>query len=207
VAAPVYLRRVIAVLLAASCFFNAALAKRPSLFTGADVTNMRGMKTLIERITAAAAARRQNGVRYVIPEIGEFHFCAFSNTLIYEYGGTPRTDGSIQLPSGIRYSVPHADVFFAPTRGSWNRSLPGGDDAQKMDRLISMAMQEPDYLLLPTERSLDFLERRRADNFMNLKVRELKRRLLGAGAWTPIGGPIAITPDESIELYARKPHG
>ncbi len=197
------LRWVVCVLLAGSSVLNAVQAKRPSLFTGADATRMSGMKALIGRINSNAAARHQRDVRYIIPEIGEFHSCALNNTLIYEYGGTPGEDGSIRLPAGIRYSFPQGGVFAAAQRGGWDRSLPGVGDSETLNDLTPMAMQLPDYLLLPTDAALDFLERHRAGN-INLKVRELKSQLLGTGAWTELGGPVAITPDKSIELYVRK---
>lgn len=196
-------RWVICLLLAGSSLLNAFQAERPQLFTGAAVTHADGMKALIRRIASAAADRRQTEIRYIAPVLGTFHSCALTNVLIYEYGGMPGDDGAIHLPEGSRYFFPQSDVFTAAERGVWDRNLPGEDDKGRMNRLTSIAMQTANYLLLPTDPTLSFLEQTQAGFFINTKVRELKRRLLHTGAWAELGTPIAISPNESIETYVR----
>ena len=196
-------RWAVCVLLPGACLWNVVEARRPQLFTGADTTRMDGMKALVQRINADAAIHKRGEVRYIIPEIGEFHQCSFDNVLIYEYGGTPRNNGEIKLPSGPLYVFPGQVFFGASQPGDWDRDFPGKSDSARMDTVTSMAIGTADYLLLPTGQALDFLEQHRSFNFINEKVRELKRRLLATGLWVRLGDPVAISPDESIEVYSR----
>jgi hypothetical protein len=200
-------RSAVCLLLAGSSLFNAAGAKRPQLFIGANQTRMAGLKTLMDRINHDAAALRRPVVRYLIPELGDFHDCAFTDSLIYEYGGTPQPDGTIRLPSGVRYSSTRPDLFAAPDADFWKWNVPARGGSSEMDAVTSIAMSVPDYLLLPTGPTLAFLENRQAFKFINLKVRELKRRLLAIPVWTELGAPVAVSPDESIQLYSRIPAG
>lgn len=189
-------------LLVAASLVNVATAKQPQLFTGRNTTRMDGVKDLIERMRLDSSHRQLQTVRYVIPEIGDFHSCAVSNALIYDYGGVPHAAG-IQVRSGQTYSFPQEAAFTVSDAGRWSRDIPGRGDEEKLAALFSMAMQESDYLLLPTAETLRFLERSRAYNYINLKTRELKRRLLMTSRWVQLGDPVVISPDESIELYTR----
>ena len=68
---------------------------------------------------------------------------------------------------------------------------------------MGTALARQRYLLLPDERGLEFLERKRSYNFCNLKVRELKRRLLATGRYALLGEPAEISAQEWIQVYVR----
>jgi hypothetical protein len=161
------------------------------------------MHSLIDRILDDARVRGLRDVTYGIPGIGDFHSCAFYNTLIFDYRGRLE-DGRVRLPSGIGLSFPDEGVFWASDAFLWNGYVPGKTDALKMDYLVGAALARERYLLLPDERGLEFLERKRSYNFCNLKVRELKRRLLATGRYAPLGGPVGISAEEWIQVYVRQ---
>jgi hypothetical protein len=194
--------RPVCALAVAACLLTAATANLPHPLRGVNPTRAEAMHSLIDRILDDARARGLRDVTYGIPGIGDFHSCAFANTLIFDYKGTPG-GGGVRLPSGASLAFPDEGVFGASDAFLWDRYVPGKTDALKMDFLVGAALARERYLLLPDERGLEFLERKWSYNFCNLKVRELKRRLLATGRYAPLGEPAGISAKEWIQVYVR----
>jgi hypothetical protein len=194
--------RPVCALAVAACLLTAATAELPHPLRGVSSTHAAAMHSLIDRIVDDARARGLRDVYYGIPEIGDFHSCAFINTLIYDYRGRVES-GGVLLPSGASLVFPDEAVFGASDVFLWNRVVPGKTDALKMDYLVGAALARQRYLLLPDERGLEFLERKRSYDFCNLKVRELKRRLLATGRYALLGEPAEISAQEWIQVYVR----
>jgi len=194
--------RPVCALAVAACLLTAATAELPHPLRGVSPTHAAAMHSLIDRIVDDARARGLRDVYYGIPGIGDFHSCAFINTLIYDYRGRVES-GGVLLPSGASLVFPDEAVFGASDVFLWNRVVPGKTDALKMDYLVGAALARQRYLLLPDERGLEFLERKRSYDFCNLKVRELKRRLLATGRYALLGEPAEISAQEWIQVYVR----
>jgi hypothetical protein len=194
--------RPVCALAVAACLLTAATAELPHPLRGVSSTHAAAMHSLIDRIVDDARARGLRDVYYGIPGIGDFHSCAFINTLIYDYRGRVES-GGVLLPSGASLVFPDEAVFGASDVFLWNRVVPGKTDALKMDYLVGAALARQRYLLLPDERGLEFLERKRSYDFCNLKVRELKRRLLATGRYALLGEPAEISAQEWIQVYVR----
>jgi hypothetical protein len=86
----------------------------------------------------------------------------------------------------------------------WDKVVEGTDDAQKIDWLLSEARSEIDYVFIPDEHTIDFVEKYIAHNLINTKVRAIRKRFLESGEWEKIGPPLAITDFERVELYAKR---
>jgi hypothetical protein len=201
------------VLAAGSSIFNALTPNVPRPYVGPSSTRMAGFKSVIERVTRDATVRGLHEVEYIAPESGDFHYCAFSNVLTYEFGALPGKDGDLNLggrgearalSTGLTFRSPHRDAFTATDELLWKLEVPGQTEKEKMDSLVSMAMQSGNYLLVPDEPTLDWLEHNIGFNYINLKTRELKTRLLATGEWVQLGGAAATSEHESIVVYARR---
>jgi hypothetical protein len=140
---------------------------------------------------------------------------ALDNVMIYEDGAmcptaTVRSHGEggcgdpRVLPSGVTLQFHHNFAFTATDDLLWKINVPGATDQEKMDNLVTMAQKSADYLVLPDDPTLTWLEVNIARNLMNVKTRELKTRLLATGAYERIGEPNIVSPYETIEVYARR---
>ena len=67
-----------------------------------------------------------------------------------------------------------------------------------------MAHNDVDYMLFPDDPTIDVLERVVPYNFINLKVRAIKKRFLESGEWVPLGGLLEITRQERVQIYAKR---
>ena len=97
--------RPVCALAVAACLLTAATAELPHPLRGVSPTHAAAMHSLIDRIVDDARARGLRDVYYGIPEIGDFHSCAFINTLIYDYRGRVES-GGVLLPSGASLFLP-----------------------------------------------------------------------------------------------------
>ena len=71
--------------------------------------------------------------------------------------------------------------------------------------MVSAAGTHIDYVFLPDDSTIDFMEKYISANFINTKVRAIKARLLATGDWEKIGTPLAITDFESAsQLYTNR---
>ena len=84
------------------------------------------------------------------------------------------------------------------------KCVEGPTDAQKIEWLLSEARQQIDYVFIPDETTIAFMEKYIAHNFINTKVRAIRKRFLESGEWEKIGAPLAITDFERVELYAKR---
>jgi len=201
------------VLAASTSLYNAMTPNITRPYKGMSFTRMDGFKSVIEDMNADASRRGLHQAFFVAPESGVFNCGALENVMVYEFGakcdrsnliheggcGEPHT-----LNSGLTLQFRH-NLAFTPTDPLlWKLNVPGETDAQKIDNLVSMAMQSADYLLLPDASTVSYLEEHSQIEYINLKTGELKARLLGTGEWTRLGAG-SVSPYETIEVYARRP--
>jgi hypothetical protein len=195
-----------------SSIYNASHPNTPRPHKGQTDTIMAGFKSVIEQMSDDASARGLQKAVFVAPESGAFNCLALTNVMIYEFGAICDRKGRIEeggcgdprtLRSGVTLQFRHYLEFIPTDELLWKLNVPGRTDPEKMENLFSTAMKS-DYLLLPDEPTLGWLEKNMGYNFINLKTRELKTRLLGTGAWVQLGHPAAASPNETIEVYARR---
>jgi hypothetical protein len=194
-------------------FFNAFTPNVPKPYSGPTRSRMAGFKAVIELMNQDATRRGLARAEYILPESGDFQCSAFSNVLIYEFGGKRDNadtsypggcDKARTLSSGVTFHFPHAKVFSSTDTVLWNLDVPGNTDEEKMGNMVSIAMQSANYLLIPDQPTLDWLEKNLKFNLINLKARELKARLLATGEWVQLGGGFAASDHETIEVYTRR---
>ena len=192
-------------ILAATASISSALtpnARRPYLEP--STTRVAGFNSLIDRMNQDASQRGARRIKYIVPEIGDFNSGALANLLIYEYGAMPGPDGDLRTGLGVTYDFPQQAAFVPAAEVQWKLDVPGQTDEDKMANLVSMGTKLPDYLLLPDDPTLDWLEHNLGFNYINLKTRELKTRLLATGTWVRLGNPAVTSEHEAIEVYRRR---
>jgi len=194
----------IGVLAAAASIFNVVASNRQRPYVAPSTTSMAGFKAVVEQMNRDASLHGLRRIEYIAPEIGDFNSGALANVLIYEYGAMPGRDGALHAASGLAYEFPQEAAFTPAAEVQWKLDVPGSTDEEKMANLVSMAPRLAEYLLLPDEATVDWLERNLGFNYANLKTRELKARLLATGGWVRLGDAAAPSPHESIEVYARR---
>jgi hypothetical protein len=82
----------------------------------------------------------------------------------------------------------------------WQK-ISGKNDSEKLETLVRLGGKQVDYLFLPDEKTIDFLETHISHNYINQKIRDLKKRLIEAKTWMPIDGPISVSNDETFVIY------
>jgi hypothetical protein len=194
---------IVGAMAAGSSLLNAFTPNLPRPYSGPTTSRMAGFKSVIEQMSQDASQRGLRRVEYIVPESGDFHFSALSNVLIYEFGAVPDKDHHL-YSGGLTFDFPNQKAFSPTDEVLWKLDVPGETDQEKMDNLVSLAMQSADYLLVPDQPTLDWLEQNRKFNYINLKTRELKTRLIATGAWVQLGNGAAASDHETIEVYARR---
>jgi hypothetical protein len=195
----------IGVLAAAASIFNVVASDRQQPYAAPSTTSMAGFKSVVDVMNRDASLRGSRRIEYIAPEIGDFNSGALANVLIYEYRAMPGQDAALHAASGLAYDFPEEAAFTPSAEVQWKLDVPGNTDEEKMAYLVSMAAGLANYLLLPDEATVDWLEHNVGYNYANLKTRELKTRLLAMGEWVQIGGAARTSEHESIEVYARRP--
>ncbi len=187
------------VLVLAACGWNAAAA------VGRHAPNpeirISALKTGIELMRHDAQARGAHEISFETAHVWNFEVSYLKNVLLFDFGAT--ADGpAVSTPDGTVWRMPEANFFGAAVPVVW-REIPGSDDATKVEWLSQAAQRELDYIFLPTPRTIDVLEQHIAHNYINLKVRAIRARFLESGEWRPVGPPISITNEETVQLYAN----
>ena len=195
-------RVAVGILIAGGAIAAAASAGQPQLYTGLSTTSMPGVRAVIDRASSDAISRGWPRVEMYAPMLGDFHSCSVSNVLTYEYGAIPRDDKAMYIPRGLIYHFPMELTFMAPEELFWKINLHGNSEQERLKDAVSIVAASPDYLLLPDEATLEWLESARSGHYINGKARELRSRLLAMGKWVRLGNPVRVGANESIEVFA-----
>jgi len=173
--------------------------------SGANTTSMPGVRALIDRATQDARSQGFRRIELIEPELGDCNSFAITNILIFEYGAVPIFDKALRVPGGLTYHFPEELTFSAPDELFWKIRVPGDSNEERLRNVVNlMDAEEPVYLLLPDEKTLQWLERSRSFNFINGQTRELMTQLLASNKWVSLGEPVTTAVNEKIEVFA--PH-
>jgi len=163
---------------------------------------MAALKRGIVLMRNDAHQRGRTEVEFATSHIVDFMQEGLTNVMIYDFGAT-HPDNALAFPDGL--VIRETDQFNAPRPINWAENLPNGSDAEKYNYLLGVAETELDYMFLPDDPSIDWMEKNRTQNFSNLKVRGLKKMLLATGHWCAVGEPLVASGFETVQLYARRP--
>jgi hypothetical protein len=166
-------------------------------------TRIEALKQGIEFMRVDARAKGLKRVGFATSHVWNFHTAYLKNVLIYEYGGEVTDDG-VAGRDGILWTTPYENLFGAAVPVQWNQDVAGASDAEKIETLFRLAHEELDYVFFPDQSTIDILERNIRHNYINLKVRAIRKRFLESGEWAPVGGLLEITPEEHVQMYAKR---
>jgi hypothetical protein len=162
--------------------------------------DMNALKTVVRLLLEDAGSRGKQEVSYACSHVGALQSYALRNVLLYEFGGTP-SGAKVTLPGGISLSGANAHLFQFVVPVEWESQIPGKTDAEKIEALVRIAEEGLDYIVLPDEATLGFLETHLSHNLFNTKTRSFRSRLLASGRWERISGPVPITTHETVLVY------
>ena len=167
---------------------------------------MAAVKQGLSLIREDARSRGKAKIEFVTSHLGDFQASALRNVLVYELGAQLRK-GDYRLPDGLVMRADYEAPFSPPVPLNWERDLPGKTDEAKIEYLTGMANSQIDYFFLPDEKTIGWLEKNRAYNFINTKIRKIKEKLLASGRWQPLGAPLVVSEGETVILYTRRDAG
>lgn len=198
-------RAVVGVFLGGAAIAAVAAAGQPQPYTGLNYTSMPGMRAVLDRASRDASSKRLARVELIAPELGDFYSCMVSNVLTYEYGAMPGEGKALYVPGGLTYHFPHELTFSASDDLFWKINVKGDTEPERFNNIVSMMTAwSPDYLLLPDEATLKWLEHDRSFNYINRQTRGLMSRLMALGKWASLGDPVQVDPNEKIEVFAPR---
>lgn len=196
-------------LVLAACLWNAIRAPGQVAY---PETRMAVMRQAIDWMREDAARRKLPRADFVTLHNWNFHPDFVRNVLIHEYGyraarwslispeGVPWDSFHVWKHQEASYGLP----FTANVALIWRGEIPGETDDEKIGWLLATARKDIDYIFIPDDSTIDFMEKYIAHNFINTKVRKVKKAFLESGEWQKIGTPLAITDFERVELYVKK---
>jgi hypothetical protein len=198
-------RAAVGILLAGGAIASAVAAGQPQIYNGPSVTSMLGVRALIDRASQDALSRGFPRIEFIAPELGDCHSCMISDVLIYEYGAIPGDGKALYVPGGLAYHFPHELTFTASDELFWKMNVAGSSEEEKLGNVVSMmGAERPAYLLLPDEKTLNWLENDRGYYFINRETRQLMSRLLASTKWVSLGDPIRVDSNETMGVYAPR---
>ena len=162
-----------------------------------DYNSMNAHKQTIAAIVADA---KQEGLRTA----------NFGSTHVYYLN-------SSSLGAAMRFDIPNAkfhgrqvvvnDVrmikngLFSGVVADANWEELKGDGQAKLDRLLKVADSRMDYLIVPDEATIEFLETKIAFNIINQHQRYLRQHVFESGNWVAVGAPLVNGEHETVQLY------
>ncbi len=196
-------------LLLGACGWNAAHAPGQ---VGYPETRMSALRQGIDWMRDDASRKKLSQVDFVAFHNWNYHPSFIRNVFINEYGYRA-SRAFLMSPEGVRwqpsYTWKHQEGTFegmvtASVELVWQEEVEGSTDEEKVAWMVSAAGTHIDYVFLPDDSTIDFMEKYISANFINTKVRAIKARLLATGDWEKIGTPLAITDFERVQLYTNR---
>ncbi len=194
-----------------ACFYNAATARR----IGPDPhVRPEAFRQAIDWMRADARAHHLAKVDFVTAHSWNFHPQFLRNMLLNDYGylftkrsmispeGTPWTRENLYQAETFQYN--YETPFTAAVPLVWQQQVMGANDAEKIEWLFSEARKQLDYIFLPDEPTITFMEKYIAHSYINTKTRAIRKWFLESGEWERIGEPLVVSELETVEMYAKK---
>jgi len=175
-------------------------------------TRMSALRQGIDWMIQDAARKGLAQVDFVSFHNWNYHPSFVRNVLINEYGYRAERNFLMSL-NGVRWQPSyrwkrHSGTFEGMVTTNvvrvWDDEFEGTTDEEKIDWLVQAAGRDLDYVFLPDDTTIDFMEKYISNNFINTKVRAIKNRLFETGDWEELGTPLAITDFERVQLYSRR---
>ena len=161
--------------------------------------SMQAYQQIIDTMLSDAKQRNKNHLTFANTYIYDVNDSSLWNCLIFEYGFRP---DKFSLQKHGMYV--DANYEFRPGElVEWQR-IPGSNDNEKISTLVQLAHDRVDYLILPDDRTTDYVEKQFPYNYINQKVRKIKEQLLDSGNWEQIGVPIMNSDQETVVIYRNK---
>jgi hypothetical protein len=163
-----------------------------------DHNSMQAHQTTIRTIVNDA---KKNGLRFVnygTTHVYYLNSSSLGSTIRFDVDDSEIIDGRVfvdevqMIKNGV-FSGIVADA-------DWNR-LEGKTEAEKLERLLHLANTRVDYLIVPNNETIDFLEQDVAFNIINRHQNYVARHIVGSENWVPIGDPIVNREHETVRLY------
>jgi hypothetical protein len=196
-------------ILLAACAWHAARAPGQ---VGYPETHMSAIRQGIDWMREDALRKKLPRVDFVALHNWNYHPDFVRNVLINEYGyrasrwfmvspeGIPWEPFHVWKHLEASYQLP----FTSNVAVVWREDVEGSTDEEKIEWMLRTARRDIDYLFIPDDATIDFMEKYIGHNFINTKVRSIKNRFLDSGEWEAIGTPMAITDFERVQLYTKR---
>ncbi len=193
-------------LIVAACLVNAAFGVDSHGRPEGTNSNMAALKAAVNLMLQDARARGLKKVQYATAQDAWFEAILLKNVLYYDFHGID-DDGGVLLPQGVVFRCDYHPRFSASAELNWTKELPGTTDEEKVDYLANLANQKVDYFFLPDDATIHNLETYFKNNYINNKVRLIKKRVLETGDWKQVGPPLVADQFETVLLYVNQARG
>lgn len=164
---------------------------------GLEMGQMAGHQQVIQTMLQDAATSNASQISFAVPYVGMLNPSTIWNVFVYDTAVQPRS-----VDGGILNRFSNANFFPIAAPSDW-KAIPGDTDNQKMNYLVKQVRREADYLIVPTEATIEFSEKNVAGVLLHQYTRALVQRLLKRG-WKPLGDQITITSNEQVQVYRRQ---
>ena len=174
----------------------------------------------VEAFRQAIGWMREDSLRRKLPKVDfvtahnwNFHPQFLRNVLLNEYRyqagkrwtmspeGIPWVREGLYKSDSLEYS--YEMPFTAAVPLVWREQVQGASDAEKVEWLLNQARINLDYIFLPDEPTIEFMEKYISHNYINTKTRAIRKRFLESGEWERVGVPLVVTDVERVEMYAK----
>ena len=162
-----------------------------------------GYNTALEYLQADSRKRGLATAEFTTMSVSN-SFCtdALFNILVFDKGYS-HVVGMAASNRELTIDADHAAQFTAATYWDW-LTIPGATDAERIDHLVKTANSSIDYIFIPSDATLTWLETQRSSYYINHYSRWLAHEILANPAWSPISRQIPINASETFTIYANR---
>ncbi len=165
-----------------------------------DYNSMAAHKIAINEIVSDAKAEGLQDVNFGSTHVFYINSASLNSTMRFD---TPAVsfDGRKMFVDDVRMI---ANGIFSGVVADANWEALAGATQEKLDGLLSYADKSMDYVIVPDDSTIDFLEEKIAFNIINQHQRYLKAHIVQGGNWVPVTEVIENGKHERVTIYRNR---
>ncbi|MFT5299813.1 MAG: hypothetical protein ACI814_000586 [Mariniblastus sp.] len=168
---------------------------------GPDEFNTRqAHNELIDVVIADAKQNEIGTINFAVIQLTDLDSNGLYSSLLFDRPDISPGLNSVHYGDKEIFRIP---TFARPAATDW-KNIKGETDEEKRQFLIDDANVRINYLIVPDERSAEWLQQSASHNFINRHLVPLRAKIVSDPSWVLIAAPIKTNEKETVEVYRKQ---
>lgn len=164
-------------------------------FGGSSAAN----REVVDSIIRDSKKNGYRNVKFSLPYISYLSVDGIKNVFLFDY----KYKKDVFNSAISRVDIIENHSLAVATPAEWNR-VPGKTDEDKINTLVELANKSLNYLVVPEDDAISFIEENAFKEHVNLYTRKIKSKLIKSGNWEIISDNIIVNDNEIVKVYHNK---